>query len=54
MDEFKNYVVNEKDQDKKMKWIKVNFDANAYSFWKMDYDKLESECKEDYKTFNAC
>ena len=45
MDDWKKYVVNEKDQETKFKWIKENFEPEAYSFWKMDYDKLDNELK---------
>lgn len=37
-----------------MDWIKKNFDPNGYSIWKLDYDKLPTECKVDYKTKNMC
>ena len=52
MDEWKNYVVNEKDQTKKFTWIKTNFEKEAYSFWKLDYDKLETELKESFISMN--
>ena len=52
MDTFKRKVVNEKDQDEKMKYVKENHDANAYSFWKVDYDKLEGELTVDYQSEN--
>lgn len=45
MDDWKKFVVNETDNEKKFNWIKENFEPEAYSFWKMDYDKLDSELK---------
>lgn len=48
MDTFKKTVVNEKDNEKKMKFIKENHDPNAYSFWKVDYDKLEGELTVEF------
>lgn len=52
MDEWKNTVVNEKDLTKKFNWIKANFEKEAYSFWKLDYDKLENELKETLISMN--
>ena len=49
---WKMYVVNEKDQEKKMKYIFENFEPEAWSFWKIDYDKLPTECKVDWETRN--
>lgn len=46
MDDWKNKVVNEKDLTKKFDWIKANFEPEAYSFWKLDYDKMEGELQE--------
>lgn len=52
MDTWKNTVVNEKDLAKKFAWIKENFEKEAYSFWKVDYDKLESELKDELMSMN--
>lgn len=43
MDTWKNTVVNIKDLKERFDWIKNNFEKDAYSFWKLDYDKLPSE-----------
>jgi len=52
MDTIKKTVLNEKDLVKRMTWLKENFEKEAYSFWKMDYDKLKDECEIDYITRN--
>lgn len=52
MDTWKNTVVNEKDLNKRFEWIKTNFESGAYSFWKMDYDKLDSELKVEFQSRN--
>lgn len=43
LDEFKRNICNEKDNAKKMEYIKNNFDSNGYSFWKLDYEKIKGE-----------
>lgn len=45
IDDWKKKVVNEKDLDKKWEWIRANHEPEAYSFWKLDYDKLPDELK---------
>lgn len=52
MDAWKVSVVNEKDYTKRFDWIKNNFEPEAYSFWKLDYDKLDSELKETFQSNN--
>ena len=52
LDLWKKYVVNERDSEKKMKYIKENHDPNAYSFYKLDYDKMEDELVEKIYTQN--
>jgi elongation factor 1-gamma len=42
---WKLYVVNEKDKQKKMDYIWEHFEPEAWSFWKVDYDKLPSDNK---------
>ena len=43
LDDFKKFVVNTPDLNKKMSYVKEKHDPNAYSFWKLTYDKLEDE-----------
>ncbi len=49
---FKTFFVNEKDDEKRMKFVFDNFDENALSFWELNYDKLEGECEQLYMTTN--
>lgn len=52
MDDWKKKVSNEKDDEEKFKWIKENFEPEAYSFWKLDYDKLDTELKVELVSRN--
>jgi len=54
LDDFKRFVCNEKDNERKMNYVKENFDEKAYSFWFLEYDKLEGQCEVDYITKNEC
>ena len=49
---FKTFFVNEKDNEKRMKFVFDNFDENALAFWELTYDKLDDECKILYQTSN--
>lgn len=50
--EFKTLYVNEPDKQKALDFLWKNWDANAFSFWRLRYDKLSSEGKVVYLTNN--
>lgn len=53
LDEFKRDFLNTDDKVGAMKRFWENFDANGYSFWWMQYQKLASEGKILFKTCNS-
>ena len=50
--DYKTLFVNEPDKQKALDFLWKNWDANAFSFWKLRYDKLPSEGKVVYLTNN--
>jgi len=54
LDDFKREFLNSKDKPAVMKDFWTKFDANGYSIWFVQYQKLKTEGKELYKTENSC
>ena len=50
--DFKTLYVNEPDKQKALDFLWQNWDTNAFSFWKLKYDKLPSEGKVTFLTNN--
>lgn len=50
--DFKTLYVNEPDKAKALEHLWAHWDANAYSFWYLNYDKLPTECKKLFLTNN--
>jgi len=50
--DFKTLYVNEPDKSKALDFLWKNWDNNAFSFWRLRYDKLPSEGKVVYLTNN--
>jgi len=50
--DFKTLYVNEPDKKKALQFLWDNWDAKAFSFWYLAYDKLPTECKKIYLTNN--
>eukprot|EP00914_Ancora_sagittata_P012039 GHVO01023284.1.p1 GENE.GHVO01023284.1~~GHVO01023284.1.p1 ORF type:complete len:365 (-),score=64.85 GHVO01023284.1:141-1181(-) len=52
LDEWKRCYSNTKDLNEAMKWFWDHYDAEGYSLWFMEYDKVEGECTVSFITSN--
>lgn len=50
--DFKTLYVNAPKKQDALDFLWANWDANAFSFWRVRYDKLENECKKLFLTKN--